>query len=262
MSYETLTVEDDGALRTITLRRPQAANALNLRLAQELFAAATAADENAGVRAVIVTGEGRFFCAGGDVRAFHAEGAGLGEYIKRITTFLHGAVSRLHRMDAPVIMAVNGTAAGGGFSLAIGGDLVLAARSARFTMGYMRIAMSPDGTSTYFLPRLVGLRRAQELMLTDRMLSAEEAEAWGVVTRVLEDEALMDEARALGKALAAGPTGAYGEAKRLLASSFTTGLETQAELETRAIAGRSGTADGREGIAAFVEKRKASFVGD
>ncbi len=262
MSYETLSVEDDGALRIITLRRPAAANALDLTLARELFVAATAADADASVRAVLLTGEGRFFCAGGDVRAFRDEAEGLGDFLRRITTYLHGAVSRFHRMDAPLIVAVNGTAAGGGFSLAIGGDLVLAARSARFTMGYTRIGMSPDGTSTYFLPRLVGLRRAQELMLTDRMLSADEAAAWGLVTQVVDDAALMDEARSLGQRLAAGPTGAYGEVKRLLASSFTTGLETQAELETRAIAARGVTADGQEGIAAFLDKRAPAFRGD
>ncbi|MEO0325129.1 MAG: enoyl-CoA hydratase-related protein [Myxococcota bacterium] len=262
MSYETLSVEDEGALRTITLRRPTAANALDLTLAEELFRAATAADADPGVRAVLLTGEGRFFCAGGDVRAFREEADALGDFLRRITTYLHGAVSRFHRMDAPLVVAVNGTAAGGGFSLAIGGDLVLAARSARFTMRYASIGLSPDGTSTYFLPRLVGLRRAQELMLTDRMLSAEEAADWGLVTKVVDDDALMEEARELARRLADGPTGAYGAVKRLLASSFASGLETQAELETRAIAGRGVTADGREGIAAFLEKRPPSFRGD
>ncbi|MEO0323112.1 MAG: enoyl-CoA hydratase-related protein [Myxococcota bacterium] len=262
MKYETLRVEDEGGLRVITLHRSTAANAISLKLAQELFEVACRSAASREVRAIILTGEGRFFCAGGDVRSFRDNANIMGDFLLRITTYVHSAVSRLHRMNAPLIVAVNGVAAGGGFSLALAGDLVFAGQSARFTMGYAGIGMSPDGTASYFLPRVVGLRRAQELMLTDRMLNAEEALEWGIVTKVVEDAVLLDEARELGRRLASGPTGAYGSTKRLLASSFGSGLETQAELESRAIAARAVSSDGQEGIEAFLEKRPPSFRGD
>lgn len=260
MDFETLLFEKRDHVAKITLNRPKAANALNLQLASDLMDAATRCDGDADVRAVLLTGTGRFFCAGGDLRAFSTT-EDIGGLIRHITTRLHAAVARFHRMNAPVIIAVNGTAAGGGFSLAISGDIVMAAQSARFTMGYAGIGFSPDGSSTYFLPRLVGLRRAQELALTDRMLSAEEAAAWGLVTRVLPDDALAEAAHALAARLASGPTRAYGSTKRLLAASWGNGLETQCELETREISARAEEHDGQEGVTAFLEKRKPAFTG-
>jgi 2-(1,2-epoxy-1,2-dihydrophenyl)acetyl-CoA isomerase len=160
-----------------------------------------------------------------------------------------------------VIAAVQGSAAGGGFSLAISCDLVIAAESATFLMAYSKIGMAPDGSSTYFLPRLVGFKRAMELTLTNRVLSAREACEWGIVTEVVAPDGLAVRAEELAKSLAQGPTGAYGSAKRLLHSGWNQSLETQMELESRAIAEAGGSADGKEGIAAFVEKRKARFGG-
>jgi 2-(1,2-epoxy-1,2-dihydrophenyl)acetyl-CoA isomerase len=186
----------------------------------------------------------------------------MGYHLKEVTTYLHAAVSRFTRMDAPVIAAVNGTAAGAGMSMVCCCDIVLAAESAKFTMAYTRVGLTPDGSSTYFLPRIVGLKRALELTLTNRMLSAQEACEWGIVNKVVPDAQLQAEAETLAAQLAAGATGALGSAKRLLHSGWTETLETQMELETQSIAVRAHTTDGREGIAAFLEKRTAKFTGE
>ena len=171
MAYETVTVERAHQVATLTLNRPDAYNALNVTLGRELFAAALELDEDPDVRCIVMTGSGRAFCAGGDVKDF-VDGLGrIGAHIKELTTYLHGAISRLCRSDKPVIVAVNGIAAGGGMSLALSGDLVIATESAKFTMAYSKIAASPDGSSSYFLPRLIGLRRSMELYFTNRVLT-------------------------------------------------------------------------------------------
>ena len=242
---------------TITLNRPDAFNALDLTLGRELFHAVLEVDDDVSVRAVVVTGAGKAFCAGGDVKAFADNLGRIGAHIKELTTYLHGAVSRLARTEKPVIMAVNGVAAGGGMSFALCGDLVLAAESARFTMAYSKIAATPDGSSSYYLPRLIGLRRAMELYFTNRVLEAREAQEWGLVTRVVPDAELAKEAQALARELAQGPTKAFGGAKRLFHQSTSESLETQMELEAQAIAASGRTEDFRAGIGAFAAKQPA-----
>jgi 2-(1,2-epoxy-1,2-dihydrophenyl)acetyl-CoA isomerase len=244
----------------VTLNRPQAGNAVHLEMVQELAAASLECESNRSVRAVLLSGAGNSFCVGGDVKAFAAQ-KDLPRYLREVTAHLHLAVSRFARLEAPVIAAVQGSAAGGGFSLAISCDLVLAAESATFLMAYSKIGMAPDGGSTYFLPRLVGFKRAMELALTNRVLSAHEACEWGIVTEVVPTDELAARAEELARSLAQGATGAFGSAKRLLHSGWNQSLETQMELESRAIAEAGGTADGKEGIMAFVEKRKAKFAG-
>jgi 2-(1,2-epoxy-1,2-dihydrophenyl)acetyl-CoA isomerase len=262
MPYERIRFEVADGVATLTLDRPDAANAMDERVMSELLDAAIACDEDPSVRAVVLTASGdQAFCAGGDLARFSEMGDALPARLKKMTTDLHGAVSRLARMDAPVVTAVNGVAAGGGFSLAVAGDLVLAAASARFTLAYTRAGLTPDGSSTWVLPRLIGLRRAQELMLTNRVLTASEALDWGLVTRVVPDEDLQAEARKLALELAAGPTRAYGSVKRLLLLSEGNALEAQMEHEARAISDAARSDDGREGIAAFLAKRRASFEG-
>jgi 2-(1,2-epoxy-1,2-dihydrophenyl)acetyl-CoA isomerase len=157
---------------------------------------------------------------------------------------------------------VSGIAGGAGISLVCACDLVYAAESARFTMAYTRVGLTPDGSSTYFLPRLVGFRRAMELTLTNRILSAQEALEWGLMTRVVPDADLLAEANALARQLADGPTQSFGVAKRLLHTSMTESLETQMEHEAQAIAKISRTKDTREGMAAFLEKRSPEFTGE
>src|ERR1043165_6156318 len=180
MAYSTIQFDIKDNIARLTLNRPDSANALNLEMSKDLMHAALECSENSAIRAVIITGNGRMFCAGGDLKSFAAQGDKLAYHLKEVTTYLHAAVSRFTRMDAPVIAAVNGTAAGAGMSLACSCDLVLAAESAKFTMAYTRAGLTPDGSSTYFLPRIVGLKRALELTLTNRVLPAQEAEQWGI----------------------------------------------------------------------------------
>ena len=261
MGYETIRYEVKDAVATITLNRPEAYNALNLTLGRELFQAALEADEDRAVRCVVVTGAGKAFCAGGDVKDFHDNAERIGVVIKELTTYLHGTVSRLARAAKPVIMAVNGVAAGGGMSLALSGDLVVATESAKFTMAYSKIAASPDGSSSYFLPRMVGLRRALELHFTNRVLSAREAMEWGLVNRVHADAEFAGAVSALAKELAAGPTLAFGRAKLLFQQSTQESLETQMELEAQGIAACGHTEDFKSAVAAFTKKQPVTFHG-
>jgi 2-(1,2-epoxy-1,2-dihydrophenyl)acetyl-CoA isomerase len=261
MGYEHLILERRDHVATLTLNRPDAYNALNLALGRDIFHAVLEVDDDPEVRCVVITGAGRAFCAGGDVKDFADNLERIGALVKELTTYLHGAVSRLCRSDKPVIMAVNGVAAGGGFSFALSGDLVIAAESARFTMAYSKIAATPDGSSSYFLPRLAGLRRAMELYFTNRVLSAREAYEWGLVTRVVPDAELRATVEALALELAQGPTKAFGGAKRLLHQSTWESLETQMELEAQAIAACGRTDDFREGVTAFVNKKTPTFRG-
>jgi 2-(1,2-epoxy-1,2-dihydrophenyl)acetyl-CoA isomerase len=261
MPYETLIFDVADNVAHITMNRPDAANSLNAALAHDLMMAAIRCDEDGDIRAVILTGAGKMFCAGGDLKKFATFSADTGVRLKEITTYLHAATSRFMRMDAPLVVAVNGVAAGAGMSLAVAGDITIAARGAKFTMAYTAAGLSPDGSSSWFLPRLIGLRRTQELMLTNRVLAADEALEWGVVSQVVDNDALADTAMDLARRFASGPTLAYGAVKTLLVDSFTNTLETQLELEARLIAKTAQTADGREGIAAFVAKRKPLFKG-
>src|SRR2546421_1468312 len=241
MNFESLILDRRDGVATITLNRPDALNALNLALGRELFHAALDVDDDPRVRCVVITGAGKAFCAGGDVKDFADNLERIGVLVKELPTYLHGTVSRFARSDKPVIMAVNGVAAGGGFSFALSGDLVLAAESARFTMAYSKIAATPDGSSSYFLPRLVGLRRAMELYFTNRVLSAREALEWGLITRVVPDAEFKGAVDTLARELAQGPSKAFGAAKRLFHHSTWESLETQMELEAQAIANSSRT---------------------
>ena len=261
MGYDTVLYDVRDGVGTITLNRPDAYNALNLALGRDLFHATLEADEDRAVRCVLITGAGRAFCAGGDVKDFADNPDRIGILIKELTTYLHGAVSRLSRAQKPVIMAVNGVAAGGGMSLALAGDLVVAAESAQFTMAYSKIAASPDGSSSYFLPRLIGLRRALELHYTNRVLSARDAMDWGLVNRVHPDAEFQGAVSALARELAQGPTLAFGRAKLLFHQSTQESLETQMELEAQAIAASGHTEDFRNGVIAFAKKQSVSFNG-
>jgi 2-(1,2-epoxy-1,2-dihydrophenyl)acetyl-CoA isomerase len=179
-----------------------------------------------------------------------------------MATILHSALARLAHIDAPVIAAVNGTAGGGGFSLVLSADIVLASDRAKFVSAYTASGLSPDASSSYFLAKHIGLLRAKELFFTNRVLTADEACDWGLVTRVVANDELMDAARAQARAFAAGPTKAYGGVKRLLDTAFSEGLETQLDRETRSIAAMMSSHDGPHGIAAFLAKTKPVFRGE
>ena len=261
MSFETIDLSIADGVAHVVLNRPDEANSLNLALAQDYMAAAIECDTNPDVRAVLVSANGKMFCAGGDLNYMQAQGDNVGPALKELTAVLHAAIATFARMDAPLVIAVNGVAAGAGMSMAATGDLVLAGVSSRFTMAYTAAGLAPDGSSSYYLPRVIGLRRTQELMLTNRMINAEEALDWGLITRIVPDEDLLDEAMKLARQLAGGPTKAYGQVKHLLNVSLNNGLETQMELESRAITAMGMTDDGREGIDAFVNKRKPEYKG-
>ena len=262
-SFRTLGFEVADGVARLTLDRPDAANAFTTETCREMLEAFIACDHRDDVRAVLLTGAGRMFTAGGDLKFFAAQGDRLGGALKEITTYLHAAVSRMAHMDPPVVCAVNGMAAGAGVSLVAACDYVVAAAdAARFTLAYTAGGLSPDGSSTWFLPRLVGLRRARELILTNRVLAAAEAQEIGLVDRVVPDADLAGEAARQAASFAAGPTKAYGAAKRLLLDGMIGGLETQMDREARSISDLARTADLREGVAAFVAKRKPDFRGE
>ena len=261
MDYETLDFAVENQVALITLNRPDAFNALNMTMAKELMQVSIVCGEDPDIRAALITGTGKAFCAGGDLTSFREIGDRLPGHVTEMTTYLHAAISRFAWMDAPLVAAVNGVAAGAGISLAVACDLLIAAESARFTMAYTKAGLTPDGSSTYYLPRVIGHRRTMELALTNRVLSAEEALDWGIVNRVVADEDCLKEASALAAELAQGPTRAFGGVKKMLVMSLNDSLEGQLERETRFIAEMVGSADGQEGIAAFCDKRAPKFTG-
>jgi 2-(1,2-epoxy-1,2-dihydrophenyl)acetyl-CoA isomerase len=185
MPYEALTLDIHEHVATLTLNRPDAYNALNAQMAAELLDATTQVDEDPQVRCLVITGAGKAFCAGGDVKVFHDHLPQIGTHLKQLTGLLHGAVSRIARMPKPVIAAVNGVVAGGGMGLMLACDLSYAVETATLTMAYTRIGANPDGSSTFWLPRLVGVRRALELIYSNRVLTAQEAHAWGILNGVM-----------------------------------------------------------------------------
>jgi 2-(1,2-epoxy-1,2-dihydrophenyl)acetyl-CoA isomerase len=202
------------------------------------------------------------FCAGGDLKAFGAQREKVSQYIRDITLSFHAAISRFNWMDPPVVGAINGTAAGGGFSLALTTDIAIAAESAKFTMAYTRAGLVPDGSASYFLARMVGLRRAKEMALLNPILSAKQALAWGLVNQVVADDQVLTVALEIARRLAKGPTRSFGGTKRLILSGATESLESQMGKETRAIASMACSTDAREGIAAFIAKRTPEFQGE
>lgn len=251
----------ESGIARLTLDRPKAANSIDLELGRALADAAIRCDEDPDVRVVVIAAEGRFFCAGGDLGSFGAAGDEVPALLKELTASLHAALSRLARGRAPVIAAVHGPAAGAGMSLACAADFVIASEAASFTMAYTRAGLTPDGSSTWVLPRLIGTRKALELMVRNRTLSAAEALEWGLINEVVPAEALSGAVDALARELADGPTEAFGLTKRLLLLSSTEGFESQLEHESRAIADAARSPDGQEGIAAFLEKRAPRFTG-
>jgi 2-(1,2-epoxy-1,2-dihydrophenyl)acetyl-CoA isomerase len=261
MSSDSVAVDIESGIARLTLNRPEAANTINLALARELMKATLFLSGNASVRVVLLGGEGRVFCGGGDLRSFHAHEGPLDQHLLEVTTYLHAAISRLSRLPVPVVAAVQGSAAGAGLGLACSADIVIAAESARFLMAYQRVGLSPDGSATWLLPRIVGLRRALELSLTNRILDAHEAVSIGLATEAVPDADLMTRASAVAETLACGPTVALGHARRLLRQSLDETIESQMELESLALAASARSSDAQEGISAFLEKRDPTFRG-
>ena len=254
-------VRKDGGAAWLTLNRPEAGNAVNPAMASELADAAREAADDPAIRCVVLTGAGRLFCVGGDVAAMAGAGEEAGSFLRDLADTLHGAIVTLTGMAKPLVVLVNGPAAGAGLSLGIMGDVVLAARSAHFTAAYTGVGLSPDGGMSWLLPRLVGLRRAQAIILTNQRIGAEEAERIGMVTRTVDDADLIPEAQAVVARLIALPTVALGAARRLLIDGATATLPDHLDREAQTIARAGAHAEAREGIAAFMERRKPDFQG-
>jgi 2-(1,2-epoxy-1,2-dihydrophenyl)acetyl-CoA isomerase len=236
---------------------------MNVELLKALHEAIMRCHAEPGVRAVILSGEGPHFCAGGDVRAFASKEEKLPDYLREATTWLQTAVAALVHLQPPVIAAVHGFAAGGGgFGLVCASDFVVAAESAKFMSGAVRVGMAPDAGTTVTLPRLVGLRRAMEILLTNPTLTAAEALADGLVTKVVPDETLPEEALALARVLAGAAPKAIAATKRLLWRGVGASLESQLPEEGRTVSELSGTADSREGLAAVLDRRAPVFRGE
>jgi len=261
MSFSAITFDIRGCVAYIVLNRPDAANGLNIPMGKDLMHAAIECDENPDIRAVVLTGSGKMFSAGGDLKMFSESGSSLNKALKEMTVYCHAAASRFMRMNAPLVTAVNGAAAGMGMSFALCGDLVLAAESASFVAAYTAAALSPDGGMTYLLPRMIGMARAKEMMLMNRKLNAHEALDWGLVNQVVPNDELMDRAETIAGSFASGPTLSLGSVKKLINESFSETLESQMEREARSIVEMSRTGDAAEGVSAFLEKRRPVFNG-
>ena len=262
---QTMTLELDGEIGTLTLNRPDRLNAMSPELIGELVVASSWLADRAELRALIVTGAGRAFSSGGDVTWFKkgvdAEGFDLPADVRRGADVLHQAIVDFRRIPYPVIGAVNGVAAGAGFSLALMCDTRIASEEAAFVCAYGRIGASPDGGMTYFLPRMVGPARAVELLLNDPLLSAQQALDQGIVTEVVPAGELMDRAHEKARKLAAKAPHYIRMCKQLVGSSLDNTLADHLQLERHGIADSMATSDLREGVTAFFEKREASFTG-
>jgi 2-(1,2-epoxy-1,2-dihydrophenyl)acetyl-CoA isomerase len=251
---------------TIAIDRPHVRNAFDLQTVRALHDAALCAAEDTAVRAVVVTGRGGHFSAGGDVRCFGEAlaaggGAGAARLIEELTLYFHGALTALARAEKPVLAAVDGVAAGGGFSMAALADVTVASERAVFTFAYTNIALAPDGGSSWALPRLFGWKRALLFAWRSERLTAREALALGLVQEVYPAAEFESRWRALARDLASGPTRALAAAKRLMRASASRSLEEQLENEREAIAACARTRDFGEGIAAFMAKRPPRFEG-
>lgn len=262
MSYTAIKYElDEAGVATLTLDRPDVYNAFNDTMSVEVLDALTKASRDAAVRCVVITGAGRAFCAGQDLGSRNVAGEGelhLGESVR---DRYNPIIKIIRLMDKPVIAAVNGVAAGAGCSIALACDLRLASTKASFVQAFARIGAAPDTGASFFLPRLVGLGRATELLFTGDKLDAADAERWGLVNRTAEPDAFMGLVKEWSERLAQGPTRAMAFAKRAMNRAMESDLETVLEYEAhmQELAGRS--ADYREGVAAFTEKRLPVYTG-
>ena len=262
MGYSTILFAEDGAVATITLNRPDKLNSFTAQMHGELRDAITRVRDGGAARCLLLTGAGRGFCAGQDLsdRAM-GEGAAPPDLGHTLATLYNPLVMGLRALEMPVVCAVNGVAAGAGANLALGCDIVLAARSASFIEAFCRLGLVPDAGGTYLLPRLAGTARAMGLAMLGDKLTAEQAADWGLIWKVVDDAALMDEANALARHLATQPTKGLALIKQAIHASPGNSLEEQLALEATLQRQAGRTADYREGVAAFMAKRPAKFTG-
>ena len=260
MKYTSLLMDVDHGVARITLNRPESLNSLDEQLLRELAAAADECAVDDRVRAVLLTGAGKAFCAGGDLKwALEYSGRPAGAFHALAGQF-HLAILEIRRMPKPVIAAINGVAAGGGFSLALACDFRVIETSAVLRQAYTSSGLCIDGGGSFTLPRLVGYARALEIATFDEPISAARALAWGLVTKVVDDGQALNEAFAMAKQIAGGSLNSFAWTKKLITDSFNTSFETQIENERTALEACADHPDGREGLSAFTEKRKPNYL--
>lgn len=246
----------------LRLNRPAASNGLNVELLKALHEAILACHADRSVRVVLLTGEGRNFCAGGDIHTFESKGADLPDYLREATAWLQLASAALIQLRVPVVTAVQGFAAGGGgLGLVCASDIVVAAQSAKFFSGAVRVGMAPDGGVSVTLTQLVGLRQALRIVLTNPTLTADEARNIGLITEVVADDQLTSRAEQLAGQLTALPAQALSASKRLIWSGVGASVEQRLAEEARTVSELSGTADALEGLRAVIEHRAPKFTG-
>jgi 2-(1,2-epoxy-1,2-dihydrophenyl)acetyl-CoA isomerase len=259
MSYETIHAENIGAVRRIVLNRPERLNACPPNMAVEL---SDALYDLEGARAVLITGEGRAFCSGADLASTgkRSISGGSGSY-KALTESYNPMIAKLSRLPVPLVCAVNGVAAGIGCSMALMGDFVIAAKSSYFLQAFVNIGLVPDGGSSWILPRLIGKPRAMQMMMLGERITAEKAQDWGMIYKVVDDATLADEAMALAERLASGPTVALGVMRQNVARGLESDLLSALLVEAEGQWKAGDSADAAEGISAFLQKRRADFKG-
>ena len=248
-----------GKILEITLNRPDAYNALNLEMMHMLADALSLGARDDAIQGVLITGKGKAFCSGGDLKWISQQTAEAGSVLYKLAPQFHLSILEIRRMEKPVVAAINGIAAGGGFSLALACDFRVMAQSSSLRQAYTSSGLSIDGGGSFALPRLVGLARAMEIMAFDDPISSGQALEWGLVTLVVPDSALLPDATAMLTRLSKTSLPSFAWSKKLMTNSFNTTLESQLELERKGISDCAAHPDGQEGLKAFVEKRKPSF---
>jgi 2-(1,2-epoxy-1,2-dihydrophenyl)acetyl-CoA isomerase len=259
MSDDLVHLKIDSGIASIRFNRPDRLNALDFALAESLLAALKRVEAEKSVKAVTLTGEGRAFMAGGDLAVFNAVPEKAPEAAAKLIPFFHEIVLTIRRMQPPVIAGVQGAVAGGGLGLALACDLIIAADDASFVPAYTRIGTSPDGGTTWSITRLIGQRRAMEWIMLGDPMNAEDARAIGLINRVVPAAKLAEEVAAYARRVADGPAFAFGSVKRLVYQASTATFDAQLEAEREGFIASAGTADFREGIAAFFARRPAKF---
>ena len=257
---ETMEYSIADSVAHLRFTRPEGANAVNPAFCKDLKLAVQEISENNSVEAVVVTAEGKVFCAGGDLKEFNEAGDNLPAVVSSMLDDLHEAIYIMNAAPKPFVAGVQGAAGGAGMSLVSAFDLVVSGESAKYTMAYTRVGLTPDGTSSYFLARHIGLRRMMDLTLTNRVLSAAEAESWGLVNRVVPDQEITEHALNLAQQLAEGSPGIAGTAKAVIYKGYESNLNDAGDFEAMNIVKAAGTGNGQEGIAAFVEKRNPNWI--
>lgn len=260
MSFQYLQYSVSEQVATITLNRPDQANVFHIDAARELEQVARECLVSDSIKVVVLTGNGKLFSAGGDLAYMHANADTLDYDIKALADSLHNAYASFARMSAPLVVALNGTAAGIGLSLALLGDITIAVEKAKFVGAYSGVGLSPDGGLTYLLPRIVGLKRASEFLMTSKALSAQEALEWGMINHVVAAEALQDTLAEIVASLKASSSGSLKAVKHLLLSSQAQSMEGQMHLEGMNLSQNAFSSNGKEGVSAYLEGRRPNFV--